>query len=368
MNKIKRITEIVLPHVIIKKLKRIKKNYLDFKNTKLLGLFGGTFFLANCYYFFFSREFIREHKAVLAGKKKYYESLKNEVSSSYLLRRNIHRLEKGLIMPKRRKVFALDFIGETVDEYVRVVEYSKRQFSVDELKWATDVLVEYFSAVDVESKELLKACKAKFESVKNDRTNRLEAPTFTPFIRDYDKEQIDFDSFFELCKKRRSVRFFTSEPPAKSTVDLAIKASLQSPSACNRQPFSFRIFDEPSKVQEVAAIPAGTKTFYKEIPGVIVVVGHLDAYYRERDRHAIYVDGSLAVMSLILAFETLGISSCVINWGDEEPAESRMNKLLNLQASDRVLMLVAYGYPDQTTKVPFSSKRETETVRTYNEY
>ncbi|MAG66515.1 MAG: nitroreductase [Pseudomonadales bacterium] len=368
MNKVKQITERVLPHVIIKKLKRIKKSYLNFKNTKVLGLFGATPFLANCYYFFFSKEFIREHKAVLAGKKKYYESLKKEVSSSYLLRRNIHRLEKGLIMPVRRKVFALDFIGETVDEYQRVLEYGNRNFSENELKWATDVLAEYFDAVDVDSKELLKACKAKFESVKNDRTNFLESPKFTPFLRDHDKEQVDFDAFLELCRKRRSVRFFTSEPPAKSTVDMAIKAALQSPSACNRQPFSFRIFDEPSKVQEVAAIPAGTKTFYKEVPGVIVVVGHLDAYYRERDRHAIYVDGSLAVMSLILAFETLGISSCVINWGDEEPAESRMNKLLNLKTSDRVLMLVAYGYPDQTTKVPFSSKRETETVRTYNEY
>ena len=45
-----------------------------------------------------------------------------------------------------------------------------------------------------------------------------------------------------------------------------------------------------------------------------------------------------------------------------------MSKLLNLKPEDRVLMLVAYGYPKSGIKVPYSSKRDVELIRTYNEY
>lgn len=92
---------------------------LILKTIKLPGLvlapiFKGTRFLASIYYALFSCQFSREHKAVLAGKAAYQQSLKDIGETSVLLRRNIHRLEKGLIMQPRRDVFAENFIGETV--------------------------------------------------------------------------------------------------------------------------------------------------------------------------------------------------------------------------------------------------------------
>jgi hypothetical protein len=59
-----------------------------------------------------------------------------------------------------------------------------------------------------------------------------------------------------------------------------------------------------NKASEVAATAMGTAGFSNNIPALIAVVGDLSAYPAERDRHVIYIDGGLATMQLMLAFET----------------------------------------------------------------
>ena len=99
---------------------------------------------------------------------------------------------------------------------------------------------------------------------------------------------------------------------------------------------------------------------------MIAVVGNLDAYYSERDRHVIYIDGGLASMGLIYALEVQGIASCCINWPDIESRERKISKFLNLKKSQRVIMLVAYGYEANDSMVPYSQKRSISELRSYN--
>ncbi len=106
----------------------------------------------------------------------------------------------------------------------------------------------------------------------------------------------------------------------------------QAPTACNRLPYEFLVFDDPDQVQRVAAIPLGAAGYSHQIPAIIVVKGRLDSYFSPRDRHVPYIDASLAAMSFLLALETLGLSSSVINWPDFEPLERKIAKTL---ASDR---------------------------------
>ena len=152
----------------------------------------------------------------------------------------------------------------------------------------------------------------------------------------------------------------------RALIDRAVKVAGYSPSACNRQPFHFRIFDDPEEVQKVIKIPMGTVGFSHNVPGVIAVVGTLDAYFDERDRHIIYIDGSLASMSLIYALETQGVSSCSINWPDMPKHEKIIANVLGLKAYERVIMLIAFGYPDPSGMVPFSQKKTLNQLRSYN--
>ncbi len=71
-------------------------------------------------------------------------------------------------------------------------------------------------------------------------------------------------------------------------------------------------------------------------------------------------------MSFLFALETLGLSSCTINWPDFEPLEARMQKILGLDITERVVMLIAVGYAHPETLVPYSEKKQLDTFRSYN--
>ena len=104
-------------------------------------------FLSSVYYAFCSGSFRREHRGVVCGRLKYMRQAHNPSGCQYLLRRNLHLLEKGLLMRPRRDVFALDYIQETVDCYSRALQFARtspRLVCRSELHWAADVLTRYF--------------------------------------------------------------------------------------------------------------------------------------------------------------------------------------------------------------------------------
>jgi nitroreductase len=149
-------------------------------------------------------------------------------------------------------------------------------------------------------------------------------------------------------------------------IDKAVQIAAESPSACNRQPFEFRVFDDPELVQQVAEVPMGTGGYVHNIPCVAVLVGDLSAFFDERDRHLIYIDGCLAAMAFVLGLESQGVATCCINWPDIREREERMQQLLGLKQHERPVMLIAIGYADPNGKAPFSARRRLEDVRSYN--
>jgi nitroreductase len=147
-------------------------------------------------------------------------------------------------------------------------------------------------------------------------------------------------------------------------IERAVKAASLAPSACNRQPFRFYTTIDTDKASEIAQCALGTAGFSQNIPSIIAVVGDLSSYPSEQDRHVIYIDGALAAMQLMLALETLGISSCPINWPDIEDRERLLSKKLSLSYYERPIMLIAIGYADPEGGIPYSQKKtETEIIK-----
>lgn len=350
--------------MIIKIKKKISWRYRQWVELKLPFHAHKNSFFASLYYFLFSDAFRRENKAVLAGKVKHLERNQKDKSNLYLLVRNTHRIEKGLLMRPMRKTFALDYIGETVDAYAGFLREDAIHHSAQQ-KWFTDVLSSYFETVEVNAKIALE--KEKFLRCK-DLLNGKESPiSSVPYMRIQENfSPITYEQFYALNRQRRSVRWFLDKPVEREKIDKAILAAIQAPSACNRQPFEYRVLDKPELLKKVVDFPMGTKGYAHSIQAFIVVVGNLDAYFSERDRHLIYVDASLANMSLMLALETLGLSSCPINWPDIESREKMMEEFLALSPYQRPIMCIGIGYPDFTGKVAFSEKRSLDQIRKYN--
>ncbi|MCS6238061.1 nitroreductase family protein [Shewanella baltica] len=333
-------------------------------------LFSGAFEQrASWFYRIFNTEFNREQIAVLAGRNAYHNSTGSEGRSSPLLRRNIHRLEKGLCMPLRRDVFAVDYIVETVQIFAVCVDNSEQ--CLQELSWADAVLDKYFAcigehAVISTSRPIYSDASLKLKSLSNSLF-ASDAPSLRSKIPYTRKEviisKVNFSDFNSLCVQRRSVRWFTPQVVSDELLNIAIETAAQAPSACNRQPFRFYVANDPKLATRVATLAGGTVGFADNIPCTVVVVGDLSAYPLERDRHLIYIDAALASMQLMLALETLGLSSCPINWPDLDVPEQKMAKLLSLKAYERPIMLMAIGYAKADGLIPFSQKKSINQLR-----
>ena len=311
---------------------------------------------AALYYMIFNRSFFREQISVLSGRLKYYDSFEQQKgNSSPLLRRNIHRLEKGLIMRPMRKVFAKDYILETVNEYIRVSDIDS--IGTDEKQWAKDVLVKYFSNVDLVGSVLNAHKRLVSIGFFDDLDMGHNQISMSPYPRNTAKlSNVSYSDFNRLCVQRRSVRWFKDKKVDPRVLEHAVNSASLAPSACNRQPYSFYHF-EGAEAVKIASYAMGTTGFAQNIPSLVVLVGDLSAYPFERDRHIIYIDSSLAAMSFMLALETLGLSSCPINWPDIETRERKMDKHLKLEKHQRAIMLIAVGEALEEGKIPFSQKK-----------
>lgn len=316
-------------------------------------------------YYLLSGNFSREQRALLAGRRMFQQIADAPAHSCSMLRRNTHRLEKGLLMRPRRSVFALDYIEETVECYERVHRDSAalQDYDRDELNWAHDVLRSYFEVTG--SHPQIDALRERFRALPPPA-----APSPTPLVP-YRRElaaplSVSYDDLVALSQRRRSVRWFLQQRVPRDLIEKAVLVAAQSPSACNRQPFVFRIFDDPELAHQVGDIPAGTTGFADNFPAVIVVVGQQRHYFDERDRHVIYIDGALASMSLVYALETLGLSSCCINWPDIEEREAAMSEFLHLEPDERPIMLIAVGFPDPEGLVAYSQKKSLSQLCRFN--
>ncbi|MDI6026607.1 nitroreductase family protein [Corticibacterium sp. UT-5YL-CI-8] len=311
--------------------------------------------------------FNREQFAVLRGRRDYYRNLSKERATRTELRRNIHRLEKGIIMQPRRKVFALDYLIETIEYYEKAIKDYAAGCAADEgeLIWAHGVLNDYFSIVDPEN-VVVAGARNRFSATAS--SFNPEDIRRIPYKRsDTKMSNVAYEDLLALSQQRRSVRWFQQKPVPRDLIDKALLVGRQSPTACNRMPYEFRIFDDPMMVKKVAGIPFGAGGYGHQIPTVAVVIGRLNHYFSPRDRHVIYVDASLAAMPFMLGLETLGLSSSVINWPDFEPLEGKMQKALNLDYDERVIMLIAIGYADPEGLIPFSEKKSLDVLRRYND-
>ncbi len=317
-------------------------------------------FLASCYFAFCSRRFDDEHRAVLSGRVRNRDASTQLDGSNARLRRNVHRLEKGLVMRPRRDVFGTGFIVDTVALFVDMA--SSGLADEEEMRWCRDVLERYFDAVVdepsiVQARRMFEAAPALTDGAPESAPRAPYASAARPV------SGVAFDDLRTLYQRRRSVRWFEDRPVDDRLLDRAIEAAALAPTACNRIPYRFYVANDRAVAARLAGFAMGTTGFAENIPCLIAVVGDLSCYPEERDRHLVYIDGSLALMQLELAIETLGLSSCTINWPDVGAIDRRFRDAVALLPCERIVCLLAVGHADPEGGVPYSSKKGTRQLR-----
>ena len=96
-------------------------------------------------YYLITGKFYHEHKVVFNAIISHKKINKDSLALSARLRRNIHRIEKGLTMPKLKDIFAESYIYQTVNDLKLFNEVYPDNIST--IKWAKDIFELYFSMV-----------------------------------------------------------------------------------------------------------------------------------------------------------------------------------------------------------------------------
>ncbi|WP_010662398.1 nitroreductase family protein [Marinilabilia salmonicolor] len=306
--------------------------------------------LRRFYFAFFSSTFSAEMRQYIHGRYFYLKRSRGPVFNESLLRRNVHRLEKGLMAEERKPVFGLDFIGQTVQQFSASVAEAGPSDLND---WAFDILNEYFKIVG-ESPVIHDACQY-FSSVVY--TKSLPGQSKLPFVK-LPPDADAFTHFQKLLNIRKSVRSFVpGSNPSRDQIQQGVRMAATAPSSCNRQPFRFIVLEDRESVVAVSKLAGGARSFAEGIPSLAVVVGSTSVSPSPGDRHLMYIDGSLASMNFMLALESMGVSSCPINWPDNKTPEKALRKIVALEKFERPVMLIAMGQAAGTGLVACSVRK-----------
>lgn len=299
----------------------------------------------------------REATSVVWGR---HDSRRGEARATLTgVRRDVHRIEKGLVMRPRRVPFGKDYVPGLVDA---VGELRSTDAIPDaDFSWAKDVLGAYFEATSEVTDDWLVSARRQYSAM----AKSGDVPVLIPSPRSMSvRSSVTFRDLEDLAMQRRSVRWFEQSAVDPSAVDQALRIASQAPSACNRQNIRFHLVYGVVETSKVLGTVGGTRGFGDQVPAVAVLIGRLAGYRYGFDRHAIFIDGGLASMGFLLGLETLGLSSCCINWPDVGSRYAAIKKLIPLQKDEQILMLIAIGKADPDGMIPSSHKRALSELRT----
>lgn len=141
---------------------------------------------------------------------------------------------------------------------------------------------------------------------------------------------------YDAILARRSIRAFTDKPVARQDAARLLTAAMAAPSACNLQPWSFIVVDEP---QMLAKLKASTEQGQYSAPLCIVVCGTGRHIPWEGDGWLL--DCGMAIQNILLTAQEMGIASVCVGSFDEDA----LRGLLNIPADTTPVCIVELGYP-----------------------
>ena len=162
--------------------------------------------------------------------------------------------------------------------------------------------------------------------------------------------------YFELIKKRYSVRAYQSKPVEDEKLQKVLEAANIAPTASNRQPFGFIVVHTQGRELELKRIYR-PEWFY-QAPIVICACALPDeAWSRKDGKNYGEVDTTIAMDHLILAAADLGLGTCWIAAFD--PSIAR--EVLGLPENVEPIAFTPLGYPADEP-VPKSRKALSDLV------
>ncbi|MGD9216944.1 MAG: nitroreductase family protein, partial [Desulfobacteraceae bacterium] len=173
-------------------------------------------------------------------------------------------------------------------------------------------------------------------------------------------------------QKRQSVRGYSPQPVERDQIEQCLEAARLAPSACNSQPWTFVVVDDPQLKNRLADLTADRwlplNHWTKQAPVHVAIVverakltARMGAKVKKRDFS--WIDLGIAAEHFCLQAAALGLGTCMLGWFKE----NQVRELLDIPPAKRVGLIITLGYPADTRLRPKLRKEMAKIVR-WNRY
>ncbi len=181
-------------------------------------------------------------------------------------------------------------------------------------------------------------------------------------------------NFEELILKRQSVRKYDfGRKIEEGKLHKILEAGRLAPSACNSQPWTFVVVNEPELCIKVAKATRGTligiNKFVIQSPLIIVMVIEKAKLSSQiggaiKDKEYPLIDIGIAADHMCLQAEDEGIGSCMLGWFDQK----KIKGLLNIPDKKTIGLVISFGYAPKDYTLRKKIRKSMDVVVRYNGY
>lgn len=272
---------------------------------------------------------------------------------------NYHSIEKGLINEPIRLRF-----GQAKIERLKMYLY----------KW---VNVGY----SLSNSQFLAACTVlkKYHELHAERETSIEDilnPSDVAFVSKHAEKQqggtitcnkSDYFSFAnasfrDFSNSRHSVRHFSNQLIEIETIKSVIDLAKNAPSVCNRQGYKAKYVNDDLLVKKILDIQSGLNTTAHLVKQLFVVTVDRSVFVSPAEWYQVFIDGGIFLQNLLYALHYHKIAAVSLNWSKHYFLDKKMERLINLNSSEKIISVVAIGCPPEMFKVPRSARKEVDEI------
>ena len=166
----------------------------------------------------------------------------------------------------------------------------------------------------------------------------------------------EIDDFLKILHRRFSCRAYLDQDVEEWKIEKCLEAARLAPSACNKQPWRFKIVRSSSLISEICEkglLPGISMSWLASAPVIVVlcsdenVVTHKLAPLLSGVKYQL-IDLGIAGEHFVLAATTQGVGTCWIGWFKEKV----IRRLLSIPRGLNIVSLITLGYPAEVIEQP----------------
>lgn len=297
------------------------------------------------------RSFLNDNKLYSKHSSIFNTDTFNKIESEITLR--YHSLEKGFLHNPIRYRFAKQRVEELLD-YLKLKEVGSHINGV-QVQSALLNLCAYFelhlkNEIDISDY----FSKEQYEHLKS---NLIFSEQPVKYHTSSDYFNFKLSNFEQFSKSRCSVRNFTDEKIPLETFQKVVELANQAPTVCNRQGVSVYLIDNKDKIKDILSIQGGLTGYSDGLSQLIVLTCDRSYFYSVGERYQLYIDGGIYLMNLLYALHYYEIAACPAHWGMPIEADAKVQKIIGLNESEKIVCLIAVGKPVDNFKTTLSLRR-----------